>query len=285
MTEMNALARDAPDRAVATPVLMVEDLEVHYDTPEGPAKAVNKVSFALRPGERLGLIGESGSGKTTMAMALMRLTRPPARIAGGRVSLDGRDLLAMGEAELRQTRLPDIALVPQGAMSSLNPVMPVGEQIGEVQRLPQVPAQREEQREDAVRVAGPEGTEPYQHVVLRRRQFPQWAGWRFDVRPAQPPGAFDNRAEDRVEVGAGPAQGGEYLVGRHQLLAGLFEIMTEARYSVARLPRVSVRSHGALPAPREWCALSSVCASPIAADNGRSASPLAGCADHWPAPS
>ena len=129
MTEMNALARDAPDRAVAAPVLMVEDLEVHYDTPEGPAKAVNKVSFALRPGERLGLIGESGSGKTTMAMALMRLTRPPARIAGGRVSLDGRDLLAMGEAELRQTRLRDIALVPQGAMSSLNPVMRLGDQI------------------------------------------------------------------------------------------------------------------------------------------------------------
>ena len=129
MTEMNALARDAPDRAVAAPVLMVEDLEVHYDTPEGPAKAVNRVSFALRPGERLGLIGESGSGKTTMAMALMRLTRPPARIAGGRVSLDGRDLLAMGEAELRQTRLRDIALVPQGAMSSLNPVMRLGDQV------------------------------------------------------------------------------------------------------------------------------------------------------------
>ena len=107
----------------------VEDLEVHYDTPEGPAKAVNEVSFALRAGERLGLIGKSGSGKTTMAMALMRLTRPPGRIAGGRIELDGRDLLAMSEAELRQTRLRDIALVPQGAMSSLNPVMRLGDQI------------------------------------------------------------------------------------------------------------------------------------------------------------
>jgi peptide/nickel transport system ATP-binding protein len=117
-------------RGTATPpVLVVENLDVVYDTAAGPAKACNDVSFSLRPGERLGLIGESGSGKTTMATALLRLTRPPGRIAGGRVLLAGRDILAMKPRELRETRLRDIALIPQGAMSSLNPVMRLGEQM------------------------------------------------------------------------------------------------------------------------------------------------------------
>lgn len=111
------------------PILVVEDLNVHYDTGKGPAKAVNDVSFSLMPGERLGLIGESGSGKTTMATALMRLTRSPGRIAGGSVMLDGRDILKMSVKELRETRLRDIALIPQGAMSSLNPVMRLEEQM------------------------------------------------------------------------------------------------------------------------------------------------------------
>ncbi|RYE44873.1 MAG: ABC transporter ATP-binding protein [Hyphomicrobiales bacterium] len=113
----------------AKPVLVVEELNVHYDTGKGPARAVNDVSFSLRPGERLGLIGESGSGKTTMATALMRLTRAPGRIAGGSVKLDGRDILKMSTRELRETRLRDIALIPQGAMSSLNPVMRLEEQM------------------------------------------------------------------------------------------------------------------------------------------------------------
>jgi len=111
------------------PILVVRDLNVHYDTGKGPAKAVNDVSFALRPGERLGLIGESGSGKTTMATALMRLTRAPGRIVSGSVELDGQDLLKLSAKELREVRLRDIALMPQGAMSSLNPVMRLEEQM------------------------------------------------------------------------------------------------------------------------------------------------------------
>ena len=111
------------------PVLEVKNLNVHYDTGKGPAKAVNDVSFSLRPGERLGLIGESGSGKTTMATALMRLTKPPGRIVSGSVLLGGKDVMAMSQRELRETRLRDIALIPQGAMSSLNPVMRLEEQI------------------------------------------------------------------------------------------------------------------------------------------------------------
>jgi peptide/nickel transport system ATP-binding protein len=112
-----------------TAVLQVESLEVHYQTPRGPVKAVNGVSFTLQAGERLGLIGESGSGKTTMGTALMRLTRPPGRIVGGQVFLNGRDLMRVPERELRHIRLREIALVPQGAMSSLNPVMRIREQI------------------------------------------------------------------------------------------------------------------------------------------------------------
>ena len=115
--------------ADADAVLVVKNLSVHYDTAKGPAKAVNEVSFALKPGERLGLIGESGSGKTTLATALMRLTRSPGRIGGGSVLLDGRDILKMDDKELRETRLRDIALIPQGAMSSLNPVMRLEDQM------------------------------------------------------------------------------------------------------------------------------------------------------------
>jgi peptide/nickel transport system ATP-binding protein len=118
------VARDKP-----VPVLQVDDLRVYYDTPRGPVKAVDGVTFDLHPGERMGLIGESGSGKTTVATAIMRLVRSPGRVVGGRVLLRGRDLLAMNDDELRQVRLRDIALIPQAAMNSLNPVMRIRNQI------------------------------------------------------------------------------------------------------------------------------------------------------------
>lgn len=121
-----SLTTGAPDQPA---ILVVDALNVHYDTASGPAKAVSDVSFSLKPGDRLGLIGESGSGKTTMATALMRLTRAPGRIVGGSVMLDGRDILKMSISELRAARLRDIALIPQGAMSSLNPVMRLEDQI------------------------------------------------------------------------------------------------------------------------------------------------------------
>lgn len=111
------------------PVLRVEGLRVNYSRRSSLAPAVNGVSFSLRPGERLGLIGESGSGKTTTAMAIMRLLKPPARITAGRVLLGDRDVMTMNQTQLRRVRLSEVALVPQGAMNSLNPVMRVGEQI------------------------------------------------------------------------------------------------------------------------------------------------------------
>lgn len=115
--------------AISDKVLEVRDLRVSYHTSSGPIRAVNGVSFFLKPGERLGLVGESGSGKSTTALSLMRLIHAPAVIEGGEVLLDGKDLLRLSEEEMRRARFADIALIPQGAMNSLNPMMKVGEQL------------------------------------------------------------------------------------------------------------------------------------------------------------
>jgi peptide/nickel transport system ATP-binding protein len=122
---------------MATPtaeVLQVEDLHVSYHTPRGAVKAVDGVSFAARANERLGLVGESGSGKSTIALALMRMIRPPGRIESGRVELDGVNVLQLADEPMRRLRLASIALVAQGAMNSLNPVVRVREQILDAMR-------------------------------------------------------------------------------------------------------------------------------------------------------
>src|SRR4029450_2812188 len=122
-------------RAVAAAdVLRVDELKVWYHTPQGPVKAVDGVSFGLQKEERLGLVGESGSGKSTIALALMRLIRPPGKIEGGTVELDGVNLLSVGEEDMRKLRLASIALVAQGGMNALNPVGRVREQIIDAMR-------------------------------------------------------------------------------------------------------------------------------------------------------
>ena len=92
------------------------------------------VTFSLRADERLGLVGESGSGKSTMALALLRLIKPPGRIEAGEIWLDGADLLTLSEDAMRRLRLARIALVPQGAMNSLNPVLRIRDQIADALR-------------------------------------------------------------------------------------------------------------------------------------------------------
>ncbi|WP_295805731.1 ABC transporter ATP-binding protein [uncultured Nitratireductor sp.] len=114
--------------------LTVRDLRVHYHTPVGPIKAVDGVSFTVHESERFGLVGESGSGKTTAAFAILQLTKPPARIESGSVMLDGTDLVRLSEDELRSKRFSEIALIPQGAMNSLNPVIRINEQMADVIR-------------------------------------------------------------------------------------------------------------------------------------------------------
>jgi peptide/nickel transport system ATP-binding protein len=104
-------------------------LRVTFDHPQGLVKAVDDVSFALAPGERFGLAGESGSGKSTLALAILRMIKPPGRIAGGEVWLAGRRLADLDGEGIRTLRLAGIALVPQGSMNSLNPVLRIGRQI------------------------------------------------------------------------------------------------------------------------------------------------------------
>ncbi len=124
--------RDMPsegsdDRAV----LDVQDLRVYYDTPLGDVRAVDGINFRVYPGEIVGLVGESGCGKTTAAMAILRLVQPPGRIVGGRVFLDGIELTSLNDRQLRRIRWRKLALIPQGAMNSLNPVMKIKDQIAD----------------------------------------------------------------------------------------------------------------------------------------------------------
>ncbi len=112
-------------------VLRVEGLQVRYRTPAGEAQAVRGVSFTIGRGARFGLVGESGCGKSTTANAILRLIKPPGYIAGGRVLVDGVDVLGLRDEPLRKLRWSKLALVMQGAMNSLNPVMRVGEQIAD----------------------------------------------------------------------------------------------------------------------------------------------------------
>jgi oligopeptide/dipeptide ABC transporter ATP-binding protein len=112
-------------------VLEVNDLSVHYLTPRGAVIAANGVSFYIRKGEIVGLVGESGCGKTTVAMAILQMVQSPGKIMGGEIRINGHNLLDLSEAELRKRRWRELALVPQGAMNSLNPVLKIKEQIGD----------------------------------------------------------------------------------------------------------------------------------------------------------
>jgi peptide/nickel transport system ATP-binding protein len=113
-------------------VLKVEHLSVHYATPKGAVVATNDVTFDVYQGELIGLIGESGCGKTTTAMAILRLVQPPGRIVNGRVIINDTDLVTLNDKQLRNIRWREMALVPQGAMNSLNPLMKIKDQIGDV---------------------------------------------------------------------------------------------------------------------------------------------------------
>jgi peptide/nickel transport system ATP-binding protein len=119
---------------MAEPLLEVTDLSVRFETDDGPVYAVDKLSYTLAPGEVLGLVGESGCGKSISAMSLVRLL-PRNAVVDGSVRFDGVDLLALPERELRRVRGSQIAYVFQEPMTSLNPVFTVGRQIREVLRI------------------------------------------------------------------------------------------------------------------------------------------------------
>jgi oligopeptide/dipeptide ABC transporter ATP-binding protein len=121
-----------------TPLLVVEDLKTHFYTRRGITKAVDGVSFTLEAGETLALVGESGSGKSVTCLSLVRLVPEPAgRIVGGRVLLDGEDLMQKSAAQMRRVRGKKISMVLQDPMTSLNPALTINTQVGEVVRLHQ----------------------------------------------------------------------------------------------------------------------------------------------------
>ncbi|MFC1432053.1 dipeptide ABC transporter ATP-binding protein [Streptacidiphilus sp. N1-3] len=123
-----------PEALPQTEGLRVEGLSISYDSASGPAQVLHDVSFQVAPGEIFGLVGESGCGKSTLAYALARHLAPGGRILGGRIRLDGTDLLALDPRELRRWRGSDLAFVHQDAAGALDPTMRIGAQLDEVLR-------------------------------------------------------------------------------------------------------------------------------------------------------
>ena len=130
---------DTSDNSAGDPVrdpdvlLDVRDLRIHFRSEEGLVRAVDGVSFQLRPGETLGLVGESGCGKTVSSLAILKLLEvPPAEYRGGEIVFEGRDLLKTSEKEMRRLRGKVISMIFQEPMTSLNPILSIGSQVAEV---------------------------------------------------------------------------------------------------------------------------------------------------------
>ncbi len=119
---------------MADPLLQVNDLEVNFYTGEGVVKAVNGLSYTIEAGEKFGIVGESGAGKSVSALSLMRLIDTPGRIEGGEILFKGENLLELSESEMRDIRGNEISMIFQDAQTALNPVYTVGDQISEAIR-------------------------------------------------------------------------------------------------------------------------------------------------------
>jgi oligopeptide/dipeptide ABC transporter ATP-binding protein len=150
-------------------LLAVEDLRTYFDVMDGTVRAVDGVSFSLPPGTSIGIVGESGCGKSVTALTVMRLLEmPPARIPSGTITLEGRDLLALDDDEMRRVRGGEIAMIFQEPMTSLNPVFTIGDQIGEAVRE-HLDVSREEARERAVQALSQVGMSSPERRV---KQYP-----------------------------------------------------------------------------------------------------------------
>ncbi len=151
----SVLLSDAATDTVS-PLLDVRDLHVEYLSVRGAVRAVDGISFSVAPGEVLGLAGESGSGKSTTALALMRVLHPPAMIRSGEALFKGRDILKMSLPELEQFRWHEISMVFQSAMNALNPVMTIGDQIADTIRAHTKQSQRQalDQARNLLKIVG-----------------------------------------------------------------------------------------------------------------------------------
>ena len=117
-------------------LLDVRDLTVRFHTLDGVVHAVNGISYTLQRGEMLGIVGESGCGKSVSVLSVMGLIpQPPGKIAAGEVLFQGQDLLKLREEEIQRIRGKDVAMVFQDPMTSFNPVLTIGRQVGEAQRI------------------------------------------------------------------------------------------------------------------------------------------------------
>lgn len=135
---------------MADTLLEIKNLKINYETDDGVVEALNGVSLRLSTGKTLGLVGETGAGKTTLARGLMRLIpTPPGKIKTGEILYDGKDILKMNESEIRAIRGNDISMIFQDPMTSLNPVLTVGEQIEEVIESHNPSLKKEELKEQA----------------------------------------------------------------------------------------------------------------------------------------
>ena len=154
---------------VGSPLLAVNALRVYFPTPEGVARAVDGVSFTVAAGETVGLVGESGCGKSVTALSLLRLIPPPGRIeAGSSIRFDGKDILTLSDENLRQLRGNRLAMIFQEPMTALNPVLTIGDQVAEVVRV-HTKASRAEAWERAVRMLATVGIPD---PAVRAKQYP-----------------------------------------------------------------------------------------------------------------
>ena len=125
-----------PDAALARTVLAIDNLQTHFFTPGGVVRAVEGVSWDVRSGETLGIVGESGCGKSVTALSVLRLVaNPPGRIVGGAIHFEGKNLLDLSEADMEAIRGNEISMIFQEPMTSLNPLLTIGRQIGEAMVL------------------------------------------------------------------------------------------------------------------------------------------------------
>ncbi|MEP6778330.1 MAG: ABC transporter ATP-binding protein [Gemmatimonadaceae bacterium] len=156
-------------RNAGDPLLAVNSLRVYFATPEGTARAVDGVSFTVAAGETVGLVGESGCGKSVTALSLLRLVPPPGRIeAGSSIRFDGKDIATLSDEQLRQLRGNRIAMIFQEPMTALNPVLTVGDQVAEVVRV-HTNASRSEAWERAVKMLASVGIPD---PAARAKQYP-----------------------------------------------------------------------------------------------------------------
>ncbi len=155
------------ERDTDTSVLEVQNLKTYYTTQRGPVKAVDDISFQVRKGEALGLAGESGCGKTTAALSILRILPTNGEIVGGKMLFRKTDLVSLNEEQMRQVRWKGISIVFQGAMNALNPLFKVGDQIVEAIITNEPGAKRKEASERTSRLLELVGIQP-----TRARDYP-----------------------------------------------------------------------------------------------------------------